>query len=118
MKATYSGGCHCGKVRYEVALDLAQPVIACNCSRCAKLGSLLAFAPLDEFKLTSGADEISEYKFNKNVIRHKFCRTCGIQSFAEGIRPDGVRMAAINVRCLDGVEPDTLSVKKFDGRAL
>ncbi len=32
--------------------------------------------------------------------------------------PDGTRMAAINVRCLEGVEYSELPVKHFDGRAL
>jgi hypothetical protein len=47
---TYSGGCHCGKVRYQVTLDLGK-VISCNCSMCGKKGSLLSFAPAEHFKL-------------------------------------------------------------------
>ena len=117
MKQSYSGGCHCGTVRYEAALELNQ-VTACNCSRCAKLGWLMTFAPTDEFKLLSGADNLAEHKFNKHVISHMFCWTCGIESFARGRRPDGAAMVAINVRCLDGVDVDSLPVKTFDGRAL
>ena len=45
MTHTYSGGCQCGKVRYEVQMDIGE-VLACNCSRCGRLGSLLAFAPV------------------------------------------------------------------------
>ena len=117
MKQTYTGGCQCGKVRYEVALDLSAPVIACNCSRCGKLGSLLAFAPASDFKLLSGEGAMTDFQFNKHVIHHLFCSTCGIQSFARGKRPtDGADVVAINVRCLAGVEPDTLEVKKVDGR--
>ena len=37
---TYGGGCHCGRVRYEVATSL-EPVIDCNCSICQKRGALL-----------------------------------------------------------------------------
>ena len=119
MKQTYTGGCQCGKVRYEVALDLDAPVIACNCSRCGRLGSLLSFAPAAEFNLTSGEDALTEYQFNKHVVHHMFCATCGIQSFARGTNPkDGAEMAAINVRCLDGVEPDSLKVHKVDGRGI
>jgi hypothetical protein len=114
--ATYSGGCQCGKVRYEVSLELGE-VVSCNCSRCGKLGTLLAFAPLQNFKLISGEDATTEYQFNKHVIHHLFCSTCGIQSFARGKTPDGRDMVAVNARCLDGVDPDTLTVKKFDGRA-
>ena len=117
MKRTYTGGCQCGKVRYEAALDLGAPVIACNCSRCGRLGSLLSFAPAKDFKLLSGEGEMTEYRFNRHVIHHLFCATCGIQSFARGTQPGGsAEMVAVNVRCLDGVEPDTLEVKKVDGR--
>ena len=116
MAQTYSGGCQCGKVRYEVELELGE-VIACNCSRCGRLGSLLAFAPASQFRLLSGEDDLATYEFNRHLIKHRFCATCGIQPFAEGTRPsDGVAMAAINVRCLDGVNVDHLRVKKVDGK--
>jgi hypothetical protein len=114
---TYTGGCQCGKVRYEVSLELGE-VIACNCSRCGRLGSLLAFAPAQNFKLISGEGAVTEFQFNKHAIHHLFCATCGIQSFARGKRPsDGVNVVAVNARCLDGVEPEGLKVKHVNGRA-
>ena len=112
---TYTGGCQCGKVRYEVSLELGE-VIACNRSRCGRLGSLLAFTPAENFKLISGEGETTEYQFNKHVIHHLFCAGCGIQSFARGTQK-GVEMVAVNARCLDGVEPDKLKVKHVNGRA-
>ncbi|HEY6259319.1 MAG TPA: GFA family protein [Xanthobacteraceae bacterium] len=117
MKQTYAGGCQCGKVRYEVAADLAE-VMACNCSRCAKLGWLLAFVPAADFKLIAGEGGTTDYQFNKHVIHHLFCSTCGIESFARGKGPGGVEMAAVNVRCLDGVDLGALKVKNVDGRSL
>src|SRR5687768_16117972 len=78
---TYSGGCHCGKVRYEVTADLSQ-VMECNCSICAKKASLLTFVGPDQFKLLSGESEVSDYQFNTKNIHHLFCKTCGIHSFA------------------------------------
>ena len=82
-------------------------------------GSLLAFAPAGQFRLISGADDLTSYEFNKHMIRHKFCATCGIQSFALGTNPKtGADLAAINVRCLDGVDADALKVRKVDGRRL
>ncbi len=115
MKQTYSGGCQCGKVRYEVSLELGE-VISCNCSRCGRLGSLLAFAPVGDFKLVSGEGAMTEYQFNKHVVHHLFCATCGIQSFAKGKGPNGKETAAISVRCLDEVDLDSLKIKKVDGR--
>ena len=116
MPQTYTGGCQCGKVRYQVELELGE-VIACNCSRCGRLGSLLAFSPTANFKLESGQDALTEFQFNRHLIKHYFCSTCGIQSFAQGKRPDGAAMAAVNVRCLDNVDVDSLRVKKVDGKS-
>lgn len=118
MTQTYSGGCQCGKVRYEVQMDIGE-VIACNCSRCGRLGSLLAFAPATQFKLLSGENDLTSFQFNKHIITHRFCSTCGIQSFATGTNPKtGAQLAAINIRCLDDVDIDVFKVRKFDGRSL
>ena len=114
---TYTGGCHCGAVRYEVTTDLKQ-VISCNCSICAKRGALLTFVPEGQFKLLAGEGTLKDYQFNNKVIHHLFCPTCGIESFAKGTRPDGARMAAINVRCLDGVDISALKPMPFDGKSL
>jgi len=118
MAQTYFGGCQCGKIRYQVSMDITE-VIACNCSRCRRLGSLLAFAPLSQFKLLSGDTDLTSYEFNRHIIHHKFCSTCGIQSFAIRKNPKtGAEMAAINVRCLDDVDADALAVRKVDGKRL
>ena len=115
MPKTYHGGCQCGAVRYDVTMELGE-VISCNCSRCGRLGSLLAFAPEKDFKLTAGENATTEYQFNKRAIHHLFCSTCGIQSFARGNMPDGTAVIAINVRCLDDVDAGALTVKAVDGR--
>ena len=113
----YSGNCHCGRVRFEVTADLAK-VMECNCSHCARKGLLLTFVVPEDFTLLSGEQELTEYLFNKEVIHHLFCRTCGVQSFARGKNPDGSPAVAINVRCLEGVEIKTLNPMPFDGRDL
>lgn len=113
---TYRGSCHCGAVAYEATAALDK-VISCNCSRCARLGWLLSFVPASQFRLLSGADVLTEYRFNTKTIAHLFCRVCGIEPFARGKRPDGAEMVALNVRCLEGVDPDSLAVEKVDGRS-
>jgi hypothetical protein len=115
MRQTYHGGCQCGAVRYDVTMELGE-VISCNCSRCGKLGSLLAFAPAQDFTLLAGEGAMTDYRFNKHVIHHLFCSTCGIQSFARGHTPDGAEMIAVNVRCLDDVDAAALKVKTVDGK--
>lgn len=111
---TYTGGCQCGAVRFEVDVDL-DSVMTCDCSRCQKLGSVLSFAPRDRFTLLSGEGATTEYLFNNKVIQHLFCATCGIESFAFGQMPDGSKVAAINANCLDGVDPRALSPKHVHG---
>lgn len=113
---TYTGGCHCGAVRFEAALDLQKPVIGCNCSMCGRTGTLLAFIGQGDFKLLAGEDSLTDYQFNKHVIHHLFCKVCGIKSFARGTRPDGTPMVAVNARCLGGVDVSSLTVMSYDGK--
>ena len=111
----YNGGCQCGAVRFEVTVD-ATKGLACNCSRCGKLGSVLAFVPASQFALLSGEDAQTEYLFNKKTITHLFCKTCGIQSFAKAAGPDGALMVAVNLRCVDGVEMKDVVVTEYNGK--
>jgi hypothetical protein len=112
---TYTGSCHCGAVRYDVTTELAK-VISCNCSMCGRSGTLLTFVPEASFRLLQGEDHLTDYQFNKHVIHHVFCKTCGIKSFARGKGPDGAGMVAINARCLEGVDLGSLEVQAYDGR--
>lgn len=111
----FQGSCHCGNVKFEAEGEIQQ-VLACNCSMCSRKGSLLWFIPRESFKLLSG--EPKTYTFNKHFIKHRFCPKCGIHPFAEAADKQGNPMAAINVRCLEGVEPTSFPVKPFNGRAL
>ena len=77
---TYSGGCHCGRVRYQVTTSL-DPVLDCNCSICRKRGALWTYVKPSQFKLQSGQDELSDYQFNKKAIHHLFCRNCGVSMY-------------------------------------
>lgn len=113
----YSGSCHCGKVKYEVTSDLST-VIECNCSLCSRAGYLLSFVGAESFKLLSGEDSLSSYHFNTMNIDHKFCKNCGVRSFGQGKNREGKPMFAINVRCLEGVDPKSLKIKQVDGKSI
>jgi hypothetical protein len=102
-------------VRYEATLDLSE-VMECNCSHCQSKALLLSFTPASQFTLHSGEEELTEYLFNKKIIQHMFCRTCGVQPFARSNMPDGTPMVAVNVRCLQDVDLETVNPKPFDGR--
>lgn len=113
---THKGSCHCGAVRYHVETDLKQ-VIACNCSNCGRNGYLLNFVPATQFTLEQGEENLTDYQFNKKIIHHLFCKTCGVHSFCRGKGPDGSEMIAINARCLEDIDPSQLNVTPFDGKS-
>jgi hypothetical protein len=119
MKRIYSGGCHCGAVRYDVEADLSQGTVKCNCSICSKSRAwLVAVGPAD-FRLLQGEEALSVYEFGPKQIQHLFCRTCGVKSFARGGGPDGSKFVAIMVSCLDQVPDAELAqvpIIHIDGR--
>jgi len=111
---TYSGSCHCGKVSYTVDGSIDQ-VIDCNCSLCRKRGGLLWFVPADALHLDGETNFTATYTFNTHRLQHHFCTVCGIAPYSEGQGADGSAMAAINVRCLEGVDLEALRIVKYDG---
>ncbi len=114
----YRGSCHCGNVAFEVEGELSG-VVDCNCSICVRKGALLWFVPRGQLNLLTPEENLRSYNFGPATIDHRFCPQCGIHTFGEGTDPSsGNRMAAVNVRCLEGVEISALPVKHFDGRAL
>ena len=109
----YRGGCHCGRVAFEVDGELAR-VSECNCSICSKKAYLHWIVPRDRFHLLTPAEDLATYTFNTGVAQHHFCRVCGVASFyIPRSDPDKVD---VNARCLDGVEVAALQIERFDGR--
>lgn len=112
----YKGSCHCGNIAFEVEGELTG-AMACNCSICSRKGSLLWFVPRDKLRLLTPENAMSTYTFNKHVIQHRFCPTCGMHPFGEGADPKGNKMAAINIRCLENIDLASVPVQNFDGRS-
>jgi hypothetical protein len=113
----YKGGCHCGKIVFQVEGEL-KGAMACNCSMCSRKGSLMWFVPRDKMQLLTPEEKLGTYTFNKHVIKHRFCPACGIHPYGEAADPQGNPMAAINIRCLEGVDLDAVPIRHFDGRAV
>lgn len=114
---THTGGCHCGRIAFEVEGDIDR-VTECNCSICAKRGHLLWFVPRARLRLSTPEADLATYRFKTGKIRHHFCPACGCGPFSVGTDKSGAEMAAVNVRCLEGIEPSSLKVTPFDGRSL
>ena len=108
------GGCHCGGVRFEVALPEQAEAQSCNCSICAKTGFVHIIVPESRFRVVKGMERLSEYAFNTRVAKHLFCAECGVKSFYRPrSNPDGW---SVNARCLDDLDGVALQIQAFDGQ--
>ena len=115
MQQTYQGSCHCGRVRFEVDADLDH-VRVCDCSICRRRGALNHRVDPSCFRLLTPLDDLSLYTFHTHVARDYFCPTCGILPFRRPrTAPD---VWTINVRCLEGVDLDSIPIKRVYGSRL
>ncbi len=111
---THTGGCHCGRIRFQVDAPAAIEATECNCSICRKSGFVHMFVSVDAFRLLRGEDDLISYTFNTGIAKHLFCRHCGIKSFyIPRSHPDGV---SVNVNCLDPETIESVEMTPFDGR--
>ncbi|MFB3125652.1 MAG: GFA family protein [Woeseiaceae bacterium] len=110
----HKGGCHCGRIRFEVEAPGDLEVNECNCSICRLTGFLHLIVRKDDFRLVSGQDDLSTYQFNTGVARHFFCAVCGVKSFyIPRSNPDGY---SVNAHCLDPGTVTSMTIETFDGR--
>ena len=110
----HSGGCHCGRVRFEVEAPADIEASECNCSICSKTGYQHLIVPRKDFRLLAGQDELATYTFNTGVAQHYFCKRCGVKSFyVPRSHPEGI---SVNVRCIDPGTIESLTLTPFDGR--
>ena len=110
----HRGGCHCGRVRFELSAPEDIVVSQCNCSVCSKSGYLGLPVPRSRFTLLAGEDALCTYTFNTGVAKHLFCRHCGIKSFYVPLsHPHGCN---VNARCLDPGTVKSMTVRPFNGR--
>lgn len=113
---TYTGSCHCGAIAFEVDGEIDSG-LECNCSICSRRASLLWFVPRSSLRLTTPESAASAYTFNKHVVKHRYCATCGIHAFGEGTDPAGNAIAAVNLRCIENLDLATIPVHRYDGRS-
>lgn len=108
----HRGGCHCGRVRFEVDAPTLIEALECNCSICRMTGFVHLIVPAARFRLLADADDLTEYRFATGTARHRFCRVCGIKSFyVPRSNPDGID---VNVRCIDAGTIERIAITPFD----
>jgi len=109
---THRGGCHCGRVRFEVDAPARPPVQECNCSICRMTGFVHLIVPAARFRLLEGEDALTEYRFNTGTARHLFCKQCGVKSFyVPRSHPHGY---SVNLRCIDEGTLQGFELSLFD----
>lgn len=113
----YTGGCHCGAVRFQADLDLSKPVTRCNCSICAKVAQTGVIIKPDAFSLLAGDGDLSDYVWGAKIGTRRFCKHCGIHCFGSGhLEQLGGDYVSVNVNALDDVDVSKLTILYWDGR--
>jgi hypothetical protein len=108
------GGCHCGAVRFAAEVPPAVELLDCNCSICSLTGFLHLVVPHGDFRLLSGGDALTSYRFGTRTAEHLFCRICGVKSFYQP--RSHPQSWSVNFNAL--TDPAGLQVtrRSFDGR--
>ena len=113
----YTGGCHCGAVRFEAELDLSGGASRCNCTLCTKRSGTCIIAKPNAFRLLTGEKALAGYAWGGKTGTFFFCPQCGIHVFGRGNLPQlGGEYVSVNLNCVDDIDPATLKVVYWDGR--
>src|SRR5437764_15010302 len=115
---SFESTCHCGAVSVRVEAETPIKAVQCNCSHCSIKSLVLAAVPGDAVTIERGEDQLKTYRFNREVIDHRFCTNCGVQPLSQGKGRDGSPMAMINLRCVPGIDLESLEIMEFDGASL
>jgi hypothetical protein len=108
------GGCHCKAVRFEAEVPRAVEVLDCNCSVCSMTGFRHLIVPHGDFRLLSGEEALTSYRFGTGAANHLFCGACGVKSFYQ---PRSHPNAwSVNLNALDDASALSITVARFDGR--
>ena len=112
---TWSGSCHCGRVKFEIDTDFPE-LTSCDCSICSRKNALMVKVHEDNFRLIEGEDAVVAYQFHTRTARHYFCGVCGIYPFhRKRVTPD---FYGINIFCLDGFDPEGIPVRATVGKEM
>jgi hypothetical protein len=108
------GSCHCGAVRFELAVMPAW-LTACNCSICRRIAPLWAYAEVGDIRLVRAADATFGYEWGDRTLAFHSCRTCGCTTHWESLQPDRRGRMAVNCRLCDPADIANLRIRRFDG---
>jgi hypothetical protein len=116
---TYAGSCHCGAVRFEADIDLAEGGGKCNCTICRKARNWSASVKPEAFRLLSDPAETTDYS-RHGMVHWLFCKTCGVRPYSHGDIPEvGGAFVSVQLACLDDIDDEALAaapVRYCNGR--
>ena len=116
---TYAGSCHCGEVRFEADIDLAEGGGKCNCSICRKTRNWSTSIKPEAFRLLSDPAATTDY-FRNGAVHWPFCKTCGVRAYGHGDIPEvGGEFYSVQLACLDDIDDAALAaapVRYANGR--
>ena len=120
MMKTYKGSCHCGEVRYEADIDLAQGSGKCNCTFCLKARAWAVMVRPAAFRLAAESQEGVPYHKHPQAPVKFHCGRCGVHTHARGDADYmGGAFVQVFVATLDDASPDELMsgpIRYSDGR--
>ena len=109
----YRGSCHCGAVRFEIETDFPE-LTTCDCSICRRKNALMVKVHENQFKLISGEDSLTEYRFHTMTARHFFCKTCGNMGTEKTCpHPAGDRVSLSGTQVREMLRAGTLPPPEF-----
>ncbi|EXJ79126.1 hypothetical protein A1O3_08627 [Capronia epimyces CBS 606.96] len=126
-KRPFTGGCHCGSIKYEATILLTDHPVAtrCNCTICLKQGFTGVQLDPQDFRLLSpeSFSQIKDYQFRSKDVHKYFCDTCGIHVVGRGqFEYEGSvhHFFALNILTLDqpqeGLDLARFKIKYVDGK--
>lgn len=111
--ARITGGCLCGKIRYEVSAPMTDPHY-CHCRTCQKASGAPviagAFAARNTFRFTEGAPTIFR---SSPIIERGFCGGCGTYLIYRPLIPEWSAWMIVTIASLD--RPECLPPQRHYG---
>jgi hypothetical protein len=104
--------CHCGAVRIEV--EVAEPpaqLTSCNCSICRRLGTLWAYYPPAQVRVTGAT---ATYEWGDRTLDLHRCRVCGCVTHWSAKDRELQRMG-VNARLMEPAVVAAARVRRLDG---
>ena len=105
-KATYTGGCFCGRVRFAVVEPIRNRCF-CHCESCRRAtgSAFVAWGTVNEadFRILSG--EVSVHRSSPQVERG-FCSVCGTSlTYRHELRVGDVDFTLVSLDATEEIEP-------------